>query len=44
MMRRVLLALVLAGLLFATLGCNTMRGLGEDVSELGEALTEAAGG
>jgi len=44
MVRRVLLALVLAGLLFAALGCNTMQGLGEDVSELGEALTEAAGG
>jgi len=44
MMRRVLLALVLAGLLFAALGCNTMQGLGEDVSELGDALTEAAGG
>ncbi len=44
MMRRVLLALALAGLLFAALGCNTMQGLGEDVSELGDALTEAAGG
>ena len=44
MVRRVLLALVLAGLLFAALGCNTMQGLGEDVSELGDALTEAAGG
>lgn len=43
MIHRVLLAFALAGLLFAVLGCNTMRGLGEDISEMGNALSEAAG-
>jgi predicted small secreted protein len=44
MMRRVILALMLAGLLFAAWGCNTVRGVGEDVSAAGNALSTAASG
>jgi predicted small secreted protein len=41
MMRKAILALLLAGMLFAALGCNTVEGLGEDISTLGHAMSEA---
>jgi len=43
MLRKALLALMLAGMLFVALGCNTVEGLGEDISSLGRAMSEAAG-
>ncbi len=42
MIRKALLVLMLAGMLFAALGCNTVKGFGEDISRLGHALSEAA--
>lgn len=42
MIRKALLVLVLAGMLFAALGCNTVKGFGEDLSHLGHALSNAA--
>jgi len=42
MIRKMLLVLMLAGMLFAALGCNTVKGFGEDLSRLGYALSEAA--
>ena len=38
------LFLVLLGLSVASVGCNTFRGLGRDLSNAGDAITEAAGG
>jgi predicted small secreted protein len=43
MIRKALLALVLAGMLFAAMGCHTVEGVGEDISSLGHAMSEAAG-
>lgn len=39
---RKLLALVAALSSFALFGCNTIAGAGEDVSDAGDAVTEAA--
>jgi len=44
MTKKVLLALTLLGILVAVASCNTVRGIGRDVSIAGEAITEAAGG
>ena len=44
MVRKAILLFVLLGLLVASLGCNTFRGLGRDISNAGDAITEAAGG
>jgi predicted small secreted protein len=44
MVRKSILTLVLLGLLVASLGCNTFRGLGRDISNAGDAITQAAGG
>ena len=44
MIKKTLLALALLGMLIAAASCNTMRGLGRDVSIAGDAITEAAGG
>ena len=43
MIRKALLVLVLVGMLFAALGCHTVEGMGEDISSLGSAISEAAG-
>jgi predicted small secreted protein len=42
MIRKAILVLTLAGMLFAAMGCNTVRGFGEDLSRLGHWLTESA--
>ncbi len=42
MLRKALLVLVLVGMLFAALGCHTVQGVGEDISSLGHAMSEAA--
>jgi predicted small secreted protein len=44
MIKKTLLAFTLLGILIAAASCNTMRGLGRDVSIAGDAITEAAGG
>ena len=43
MIRKTLLALFLAGLLFAALSCRTVEGLGQDISNAGHAVGEAIG-
>jgi predicted small secreted protein len=43
MIRKAILVLLLAGMLFAALGCRTVEGMGEDISSLGHAMSEAAG-
>jgi predicted small secreted protein len=40
-MTRTLLALLLCAPLFVA-ACNTVEGVGEDVSDMGDAITEAA--
>ncbi|MBP6352445.1 MAG: entericidin A/B family lipoprotein [Acinetobacter sp.] len=40
MMRKVLLASVMVA--FVLTGCNTFKGMGEDVSKVGEKVTETA--
>ena len=44
MTKRILTGLVLLGILVAAAGCHTVRGIGRDLSEVGDAITEAAGG
>ena len=44
MTKRILTGLVLLGILVAAAGCHTVRGIGRDLSEAGDAITEAAGG
>jgi predicted small secreted protein len=44
MVRRILLGIVLSGMILALASCNTVRGVGEDISQAGEAITDAAGG
>jgi predicted small secreted protein len=44
MVRKIGLAVVLLGLLCITFGCNTIRGMGEDISVVGESITRTAGG
>ncbi len=43
MTRKVVLVLVLLGMLVASAGCNTVRGIGRDISAVGDALSDAAG-
>ena len=42
MTHRLITATLLAGLLAMTAGCNTMKGLGEDISNLGGSIEGAA--
>jgi entericidin A len=42
MLKRILAALMLLGMLGAIAGCNTMEGLGEDIERCGEKLQEKA--
>jgi entericidin B len=42
MLKRILAALMLLGMLGAIAGCNTMEGLGEDIERGGEKLQEKA--
>lgn len=44
MVKKVVLLFVLMGLTAALVGCNTVAGIGRDIAEAGEAITEAAGG
>jgi predicted small secreted protein len=44
MIRKILLVFALAGMLIAAVSCNTVRGIGRDISEAGDALAGAAGG
>jgi predicted small secreted protein len=44
MVRKIGLVIVLMGLLFITFGCNTIRGMGEDIAAAGESISRAAGG
>ena len=41
MIKRVLIGCVLLGVLLAAAGCNTVRGIGQDLTEAGDAITEA---
>lgn len=43
MTRKVVLVLVLLGMMVASVGCNTVRGIGRDISAVGDALSDAAG-
>ena len=40
MVRKVLLVLVLIGVVFSLLGCQTVQGLGEDIKWIGEKGSE----
>lgn len=42
MINRLISTILLAGLLAVTAGCNTMKGLGEDISNLGGSIEGAA--
>ena len=42
MINRVISATLLVGLLAVTAGCNTMKGLGEDIKSLGGSIEGAA--
>ncbi|MEN6338235.1 MAG: entericidin A/B family lipoprotein [Phycisphaerales bacterium] len=42
MIRRILLGIILSGMILAFAGCNTIRGMGEDITLAGEAISEAA--
>jgi len=44
MVNKVVLLFVLMGLTAALVGCNAVAGIGRDISTVGEAITEAAGG
>jgi predicted small secreted protein len=44
MVKKAVLLLVLAVLTMASFGCNTIRGVGRDISAVGDALSDAAGG
>ncbi len=44
MVRKIGLALVLLSLLCILCGCNTIRGMGEDIAVVGNGLAGAAGG
>ena len=41
MIRKLFLALGITSLSFAAAGCNTVKGLGEDIESVGEAGEEA---
>lgn len=40
MVRKVLLVLVLVGVVFSLVGCQTVQGLGEDIKWIGEKGSE----
>jgi predicted small secreted protein len=42
MIRRILAALMLVGMLSTIAGCNTMRGFGQDMERGGEKIQEKA--
>lgn len=42
MIKRLLSIGLLAGLVALTAGCNTMKGLGEDIQNLGQSIEGAA--
>jgi predicted small secreted protein len=42
MIKKVLLVLALTGILFGAFGCNTVEGIGRDISALGTALADTA--
>ena len=42
MLRRILAAMMLLGMLGTIAGCNTMRGFGEDMERGGEKIQEKA--
>jgi len=42
MIRRIILVLALTCVLIAAVGCNTVEGMGRDISDLGHAISEAA--
>ena len=42
MIRKMLLTLALIGVLLTAFGCNTVAGLGRDISTVGNALSDAA--
>ncbi len=44
MIKRILIGFVLLGVLLAAAGCNTVRGVGQDLAEAGDAIVDAAGG
>jgi predicted small secreted protein len=44
MIKKAALLLVLLVLTTVSLGCNTIRGVGRDISAVGDALSDAAGG
>jgi predicted small secreted protein len=44
MVRKIGLVIVLLGLLCTLFGCNTIRGMGEDIAVVGNGLAGAAGG
>jgi predicted small secreted protein len=43
MLRKALLTLVLAAVVFAVLGCQTVQGLGEDIKWTGEKGAQVVG-
>jgi predicted small secreted protein len=44
MVRKIGLAIVLLSLLYALCGCNTIRGMGEDISVVGGSIAGTPGG
>lgn len=44
MIKRILTGFVLLGVLLAAVGCNTVRGIGQDLTEAGDAIVDATGG
>ena len=44
MIKKILTGFVLLGVLLATAGCNTVRGIGLDLTEAGDAIVDATGG
>ena len=42
MIKKVLLALALTGILLGAFGCHTVEGVGRDISALGTALADTA--
>jgi predicted small secreted protein len=40
MLRKIILLVLLAGFIFSMVGCQTVKGLGEDVKSVGEAGEE----
>lgn len=42
MVRNILLGIVLFGIVLALASCNTVRGVGQDISRAGEVISDAA--